>query len=232
MSPCATKMHKHGNHAGFKSVRRRLPGQRSAYESTWDKLTSDCKGYPNSAVFVKALWPRRFSFLLCEKDPSTFQDLEQWASEVSDLPNCTGIELHLGDWRDRFLRGLSFSGDLIFFSFDPYMFNQRFQVKRPRPGNMYPEDLELMRSITSTMRQKIVIQLSTYDTNDGNSPEKVIEAVHKEFRASDVEVSEPVKVKRKMMSIVLTKNIQSSRWLRNLPKSFESWMERARKLAP
>lgn len=228
MSPCATEMHERGDLARFNSVRRRLPGQRSVYELTWNRLASDCEGYPNSAAFVRALWPHRFSLLLCEKDPSTFQDLEHWKPETADLPNCTGIDLHPGDWRKRFTGGLRPEGDIVFFSFDPNMFDQNPNVNDRKPENMYPCDLEALASTLQGVSQPALMQLSTYSANNGNSQELVVKSVRSLLQPSGLKILAIVRVNKQMMSIVLGRNIEWPDSLRSLDRRFDAWFEGSR----
>ena len=77
--------------------------------------------YPNSANFVIHIWRTAgiSSMLLCECDEQTASSLCTWATEHNDVD----IEVASEDWRNWFDHTLPKQDDLVFISFDPYMFN-------------------------------------------------------------------------------------------------------------
>jgi len=203
----------------FDRVRTQLPGQGTPYEVTWHSLSPEGAAYPNSAQFVKAIWTRRYTLLLCEADSTTAELLEAWAEDASFT------EVAAEDWRSRLQRGLSLSGDLAFFSFDPYMFNceESKTHKTWNPGNMYPSDLICLADVLRRMPQRVIVQLSTYSANNANSQRKVIDEVRTRLAPAGLEVLVPVKANGNMMSLVLARNINWADSLRSLDSRFEDW---------
>ena len=221
----------------FDHVRDRLPGESSFYEESWYTLDPDAKsggGYPNSASFLAALWADYYSLILCETDLLTVQDLRRWTDEVRrSSPKCLCAEVFHGKWDVRFTQGLPASGELAFFSFDPYMFNRNV-VKDPKPGNMYPSDLNCVATAVQSISQGIIVQLSTYSVNNANSQEAVIESVRSGLKAAGLDIVATVRANGtsnglpwQMMSIVLGRGIAWADSLRTLESRFELWLKRA-----
>jgi hypothetical protein len=77
--------------------------------------------------------------------------------------------------------------DLVFFSFDPYMFN-RNTVRVSEPGNMYPGDLDRFVTAIRPILQSLVVQLSTYSVNNANSQASVIRTVCSCLKDSGLEI--------------------------------------------
>ncbi len=111
----------------FDSVCRRLPGERTAYENAWHKLVQKFgDGYPNSANLLTALWPGRYSLLLCEMDQTTSRELKAWITRLKKRSRkCAYADVFPGDWREGIADGLGLPGDFSLFSFDPNMINCR-----------------------------------------------------------------------------------------------------------
>ena len=70
----------------------------------------------------------------------------------------------------------------------------------------------------------ILIQLSTYGTNGGNSQEAVIESVEPILTAHGFSQCARVSVNGNMMSLVYTRNVSWSAKLANLPDRFNNWL--------
>lgn len=141
MAPLATERFKPGSSGHlFDHARDRVKTD-SIYEQAWGTIVGDGEGYPNSAAFVDALWPGRYSMLLCEDDRATVIDLRTWALQKESKPNCLGVRVALGDWRKTFERGGWQSEDLTVQSFDPDMLNRHGS---DNGRNMTPSDLALV----------------------------------------------------------------------------------------
>ena len=76
----------------FDCVRDGLPGQGSAYQRAWHRITNlhQTEGYPSSAAFVHELWNRRYSLLLCEQRLETAAEIMQWLVDVGPRPEPDG----------------------------------------------------------------------------------------------------------------------------------------------
>lgn len=121
----------------FDRAWKRLSRDHSAYGAAWRALAIDASAYPNSANFLTAVWPHQYSLLLCETDPATVAELDDWIVKVRLSPNCRRAQLSPGDWRGRFEVGLTATSDLVFVSFDLYMFNRRGPGSTWNPAHMY-----------------------------------------------------------------------------------------------
>ena len=238
MAPIAIeRTEKKANRSGkFDAVLEHLPGQGSSYEQAWQALSSERGTYPNSANFVLHLWrpprvcsmlpnfvlhlwrpPRVCSMLLCERDKQTVSLLRSWADEQGDGQ----IEIASGDWRRRFDDALPKQEGLVFISFDPYMFNHHCRKKES--GNMYPDDLDHLVDATRSYSKNILLQLSTYDTNDGNSQGLVRECIRSKLEPSGFEEVAIIKPNGKMMSLLYQRHVAFSEELTALPGRFQKW---------
>lgn len=112
----------------------------------------------------------------------------------------------------------------VFFSFDPNRFDQNPNVKHQKPEDMYPCDLDLLASVVQGIRQPVTVQLSTYSANNGNSQEKVFDAVSSGLKTCELEIVAKVNVDKQMMSLVLTRNIDRPDCFRSLTTRFQSWL--------
>lgn len=208
----------------FDTVFEQLPGQESLYEQAWNELSFEPGTYPNSANFVQHLWrlPGNCSMLLCEIDDDTVSLLRSWASQLKGLD----IEIANGDWRNRFRKGLPKPKGLMFISFDPNMFNRH--PRKMAPERMYQTDLDLLIKVTRSYPE-ILIQLSTYDVNDDNPQEKVIEDIRSKLTANEfgeVAIIRPGKSK-KMMTLIYQRGLGPTfiDELHSLPDRFKNWFD-------
>ncbi len=205
----------------FDLVEENLPGQGSAYEQAWQALSPDREGYPNSANFVRHIWCSQdaCSMLLCERDESTVALLREWREQHSDL----AVEIASGDWRERFDRALPQQEGLVLISFDPDMFNRNQRKVNPR--NMYPTDLDKVLSATSAYPKNMLLQLSTYSTNDGNDQDRVAECIRPTLEAGGFEELAVVKASATMMSLLYQRRVDFFSELVSLPSRFRNWLD-------
>jgi len=188
----------------------------SVYESAWHRLAADGEGYPNSAAFVQNIWKGRVSMLLCERDPSTAAKIKAWAQGRGEVEE--------GDWRKRFAQGLP-DAPMTLISFDPYMYNRRRDVRDPCPGNLYPCDLELTVRALAAVRGGVLVQLSTYDTQDGNSQDRVLSSADAVLETGRLHRATDVRVRGKMMSLVYVRGIDWFAELADMPRRFGEWLD-------
>ena len=216
----------------FDRARDRLPGQPgSAYERAWHHLDPNGGGYPNSAAFVNAVWERDFALLLCEVDNATCDALEPWLQCVAKTEKCRAPKLCRGDWRNRFAEGLPSpteagleGGALTLVTFDPYMYNKRRRVRHPNQGNLYPEDVKMAMRAMDRLEGGILLQLSTYSANDGNSQGAVIASVNSVLASNGFTLLAVVRVNGAMMSLVYARNVSWRAELTDLPGRFAEWL--------
>ena len=219
----------------FSSVQAGLPGQKSPYEQAWRRLASQGEGYPNSAAFVKDVWNGDFSLLLCETDPPTIEKIKPWLKRVDKSERCKRVELSQGDWRNRFDQGLPSPSEvgmaddsLTLVSFDPDMYNRNrrkhHNERPPDERNLYPYDIKLALRAMGSLEGGVLIQLSTYSTNDNNPQGAVISSVNSIMAARAFTLSAVVWLNKKMMSLVYARNVSWTEELANLPDRFKEWL--------
>lgn len=203
----------------FDAVYQYLPGQGSFYELAWQSLAPLKGTYPNSANFVIHIWGTAgiSSMLLCERDEQTASSLRTWSAEHNDVET----EVFPGDCRNRFEHALPKQDDLVFISFDPYMFNWH----RPRgdPGYMYRCDLDRIVDATRSYSKNVLLQLSTYSTNDGNGQGQVAEFIRSRLELNGFEEVAIVKPNGRMMSLLFQRRASFCKELKSLPSRFEKW---------
>ena len=225
----------------FSRVQDGLPGRRSAYECAWHKITPEPScGYPNSANFVTQIWKGDYSLLLCEQDAGIATDIEPWLCDVALVSRCKEAELHPGDWRCRFNRGLPrpawprLSEDaLTFLSFDP----NKYDIAGPPDHSvidtwkdsfdLFPQDLDLIVKAICGIEGPVLIQLSTYDRGrrDENPQCKVIRSVAGQLtRQTGFCRTALVRADGNMMSLIYTRNVGWHRELAELPTRFTEWL--------
>ena len=191
---------------------------RSTYEHVWRRLAAGRQGYPNSAAFVWNLWDGRVTMLLCEIDSSTAVEVSAWALERA------GVAVVEGDWRTRFELGLP-DAPMTLLSFDPYMYDRRRHVTDPGKGNLYPPDLELTVDALDAVRGGVVVQLSTYGTQAGDSQDAAIASVNAILEQGRLRPAAVVRANRKMMALVYARGIDWFEELADMPQRFGRWLD-------
>ena len=221
----------------FRRVQQQLPIQGSGYEKAWHSLASTMKGYPSSAAFVTEIWKGGYSLLLCEIDEATTREIEPWLSDIRGRPQCKDTELSVGDWRVRFQKGLPRPGGLVLakdgltlLSFDPYMISKSEGRFKKGSGSMYPQDLEAINQALKDFTGGVLMQLSTYTTNGGNSQEDVAELLDSQLGGYGFRRVVKARIKGKkhdakgyMMSLVYARNVEWAHELEPLGDRFTEW---------
>lgn len=240
MAPWATKPT--SPDARFTNRRKSLPGQKSVYERAWKVLEGQHQdlGYPNSAAFVRKVWKKDYSLLLCEIDPPTINAINNWLPGTHQQPQCTYAKLFDGNWRDRFKQGLpgpanvDLLGDsLTLVSFDPNTCGAKSPQRRPTSDNpnIYPEDLELALRAMNEVERGILIQLCAYRPHRSNPQEAVIASFDKILTPCGFHLQAKVRplntrgeLHERMMSLVYSRGVTWVGELAELPGRFEKWL--------
>lgn len=218
----------------FDYVREHLAHGDRPYEKAWHELQlaqAGSLGYPNSANFLVTAWPKRYSILLCETDTASVHELREWADGLINAERCVSNEVFAGDWRKRFSESLPASGDALLFSFDPYMVSRRRVANKPVAANVYPEDLDCLLGVVDAVPDPVLMQISTYSANDGNSQKAVIDVVRSSLTGSGFQIVAAVRPLKKnlrdrngqMMSLFLARNAPWAKALSSLEGRFQQW---------
>ena len=230
MAPLATER-QHGD-VHFDKVKNCSPSSgESAYELAWHQLVPrEVEGYPNSAAFVEQVWEGKFAMLLCEKEHETCQKIEPWCQRVRKLEMCKEAKLSCGKWQERFKKELPSPPDvglagevLTLISFDPNMCGYK-NVIRPCSQNLYPKDIQAAMSEISRLQGGVLIQMSTYTANGGNSHERVIASMKQVLATKDFRLLGVVRLNGHMMSMVYGRNVPWAAELADLGDRFDKWL--------
>ena len=221
----------------FSAVRNRVTGEQDnlcVYELAWRRIINRrrergqaLEGYPSSAAFIREIWERDYSLLLCEKNRTTAAAIRRWLVEVGSDPDLSFV----GDWRDRFETDLPRPDQvclppdsLTLVSFDPYKYDRRSGEKVSK-GDLYPEDIVRVVRALRNVTSGILLQISTYSTGpEGqNSQEAVIRSLDAILSLHDFKKAAVVKENDSMMSLVYERGVTWATDLSDLPENFERW---------
>ena len=89
---------------------------------------------------------------------------------------------------------------------------------------MYQTDLDLLIKVTRSFPE-MLIQLSTYSTNDNNAQEKVIEDIRLKLSANEFEEVAIVKPNKMMMSLIYQRGLVLIDELTSLSHRFRNWFD-------
>jgi len=203
----------------FDLVRSRLADGRSAYERAWLALSQALPSeYPSSAAFVQHFCGNNAQLLLCEADRGTAEHIQRWLSRREG--DAASVELHRGDWRERFRRPIPAEVDAYYISFDPNMYD-RHDVRSPRPENMYSSDVTIVADATRQLPTvPIIVQLSTYSVNGANSQSDVYDDLVPRFTELNLSAT-LVRADNSMMSFIFSRGLTLAS---DLESRFQSWL--------
>jgi hypothetical protein len=224
----------------FGRVRKGLPGQNSLYEESWQALVpGDEMRYPSSAAFVDRIWDSKRAYLLCEKDSERAEACTEWMRDLDDKGRVFFYEVFNGDWIDRFKRDERFpfprlkqdkdtvkvvEPNAVFASFDPNMVSRKKGVGKRDPFNLYANEFPaIWNALSSFASLPVVIQISTYSTQDGNK-QSIVEKAVKESRPPDWCGPVKVQVDGSMMSLLFWSSAADKIVLDDLPGRFDAWV--------
>ena len=183
MAPSATRRTAKPKQRGkFDAVLENLPGQGSEYERVWQALWPEPGTYPNSASFVRSIWPSggQCSMLLCENDERTVFELRSWADKRKD------IEVSRRQTGAKFRKGTSENGGSdVHFVRSVYV-QPASRRKKKNPGNMYPDDLDLLVEASPSCSNILLVQLSTYSSHGGNPQQEVKNGVWSKLKPARI----------------------------------------------
>ncbi len=222
------------NDPTFTQARNGLANDASVYGAAWYQLAPNV-GYPNSANFVHQVWARDFHMLLCENHQGTIVTLNDWRDHVNTKHGRDLVEVHPGNWRDRFDCGLPSPvavglppGSLTLVSFDPYMYNRHRDVVDRNEGNLYPEYVQQALRELRKVEGAVLLQLSTYSILGGNVQDDVLASLDGILGDGGLGFTRRarIKVDHTMMSLIYTRDVSSAirNGIRGLPCRFQEWI--------
>ncbi len=213
----------------FTAVRRRLAEERpSRYEEAWCALSvGGGLPYPSSAAFTQHVWTGPLSLLLCEAAKQIADEIDGWLGTSEIQTRCMATALHRGDWRQAFRTGLPVDGaGVILIEMDPMRFEHHGpdQCSRKDGAVLFPEDLDLVENAVRDCDCPVVIQISSFSANNGNSHAVVERTILDRLQGCGFGLDGRATVGGQMISLVLTRGIHLYEHSNQLELSFGEWL--------
>lgn len=230
MAPLAAER-KDGNPV-FGGVQDNRTAGQSAYEKAWASLAPPpSDAYPNSANFVQHLWRGDLSMLLCEKDEGIAAGLEAWVTGLRQSGRLHSGKVHCGDWRDQFRQSLPSPADvglpgdaLTLVSFDPDLVSKSLGRGNKDGRKIYPKDLDTIGEALAKVEGAVVVQMSTYSVNGGNSQKVIAPLVEKHLGVCGFKYVAKTRTGCDMMSLVYARDVGWAEQLNGLGDRFDEWL--------
>lgn len=87
------------------------------------------------------------------------------------------------------------------------------------PSPHVSDDLDRLTNAVQGISQGLVVHLSTYSVQNGNSQTEVLNVVRSHLEPSGIEIIAEVHADRRMMSLVLARNVPWAAAVESLPRS-------------
>lgn len=216
----------------FRAAGKRLTNHPNptAYESAW-KLLSVFSGlpYPSTAAFVTQLWAaKQISISLCEFDSKTADEIEGWLSGEEPQRHFSHKVLLRGDWRASIQSPHSWNDsgtDCLYVEMDPMRYDASRKPPREttQPNNLYPEDLELLCQNMPRDAEKVVLQISSFNTQNNNMPlDTQLDSMSSILSSNGFALQGQTRVGMQMASFVFSKGVPLG--CGDLNERFVTWL--------
>ncbi len=213
----------------FHLARRRIGNQRiNAYEEAWFALSaSDGLPYPSSAMFVKHLWKEKLSLLLCEAAHDVSDEIDGWLGTPGIKARLEGSRLSRGDWRlafsDPFTAG---DADVLIIEMDPMRFEHHspHECSRKDRAVLFPEDLDLTTTALSGLTIPVLVQISSFSANNGNSHQIVEQTTTARLRESGFTLLYRAMVGGQMLTLIYGRHADSLTPSPDFETAFATWL--------
>lgn len=214
----------------FTAARQRLNGtQDTVFERAWHSL-SPVSGlpYPSSAVFAQQIWKKHLSLLLCEINKQVADEIDGWLGSPEVVQRLREARLHRMNWRDAFQDTLpAGDADIILIELDPmrYEHHPPNQCSRNDGGVLFPEDIELILDAVEGLTVPIVLQISSFSANNGNSHEVVTDSIVRRLEPAGFIHENRIKVGGQMLCLFLSRGITLFHSSDAPETAFDEWLE-------
>jgi hypothetical protein len=216
--------------AGQRLIERLDP---SAYEIAWRSLSlSDGVPYPSSAQLVCRTWSGDLSLALCEYEHSVSTEIEGWLDLPQTKDRSVTSVLMRGDWRVSIGSPLvkNTEHECIYIEMDPMRYDSRRKRtqefikgrKTSDPQAVYPEDMEGLMAHLSGVTEPIIIQLSSFSTQNANSLDRKRESLGEVLLANGFGHLYETAVGDQMASFVFHRSTPLQN--ENLADAFSRWL--------
>jgi hypothetical protein len=212
----------------FNEARTRDAAARaSVFEEAWFAL-SPTRGlpYPSSALLAQHVWRSKLSLALCEASLPVADEIDGWLGCREARERLAHGVLLPGDWRGS-ARGplfLDVDADCLFIEMDPYRYDSRVKSVRKKTdaATVYPEDLTFLGQHLAAENRPIILQLSSFSAQNGNSPEVIEASVRGVLEPCHFLFRDRVGVDGQMQSLVFVRNLTISGG--PLQPTFSTWL--------
>lgn len=191
---------------------REAANRNSVFETAWFALSPN-RGlpYPSSAALVLNVWRMGLSLSLCEASVPVADEIDGWLATQEVRERVTHSVLLRGDWRNAAMGPLLVSpdADILYIEMDPYRYDSRDQNVRKTTDSatVYPEDLTLLARSLGAEQRPLLLQLSSFSAQNGNSPEVIEASVRAVLEPHSFVFRDRVAVDGQMVSFVLARNL-------------------------
>jgi hypothetical protein len=217
----------------FDRVRSRLATNKgSIFENCW----RDCSGtsgvpYPSSAVIANKLWTKKLSLFLCEIDAFSASEIDAWMKLPEISARITAeSKLHCGNWRAGLTTQVfsNSNADCFVIELDPMQFecgNPLLETSR-NGALLYPDDIERVLTCIQSLNKPLVIQVTSYNTQNNNSLNRVESHIVPIFSNAGFVLEASVSPHGSMRSWVFSRNLQLWNQPSLLDHQFNQWLPR------
>lgn len=222
---CTTVMQNHeelthsAERSSFLAVGRRLANLAAptVYEAAWKRLsTEDGLPYPSSALLVAEIWKKSLSLALCEYDTHTANEIDGWLRSPRMRERLHQSVLLRGDWRCLACSPLvlTSSQECLYLEMDPMRYDSRRKWsdaspdgrKNCDPQSLYPEDIERLVTLLDEIERPIVLQISSFSTQNANSITRKRDSLSGILRPGGFNLLYETSVGGQMVSFVFHRN--------------------------
>ncbi len=212
----------------FNVARTREAAERgSVFEEAWFALSPGAgRPYPSSAALVQHVWRSKLSLTLCEASLPVADEIDGWLGSREVRARIAHSALLRGDWRGAATGPLFLDpdADCLYIEMDPYRYDSRRKGVRKQTdtATVYPEDLTLLTHIVDAEERPIILQLSSFSAQNGNSPRVIEASVRGVLEPCRFVFREIVAVDGQMLSLIFTRDVVISGGL--LQPGFSAWL--------
>jgi hypothetical protein len=202
----------------FNAARTRAATDRgSVFESAWFALSPNGGlPYPSSAALSSAalsleVWRSALSLALCEASGAVADEIDGWLGTRETRERVKHSVLLRGDWRNAAAGPLFLDpdADCLYVEMDPYRYDRRDRTVRKTtdPATVYPEDLNHLARALGKEDRPLVLQLSSFSAQNGNSPDAIESSTRAVLDPHRFVFRDGVAVDGQMVSLVFVRNL-------------------------
>lgn len=213
----------------FHLARQRIENERpTAYEEAWFALSATGGlPYPSSALFAQHIWQEELSMLLCEANLAVAGEIDGWLGTPDIQARVQGQRLSRGDWRLAFANPFVVGdADVLLIEMDPMRFEHHApnECSRNDRAVLFPEDVDLVRTSLGGLTLPVLLQMSSFSANNGNSHSIVQQTITTHLAGSGFDLLGRAMVGGQMISLIYGRGIRLLANSTELEDGFTAWL--------